>query len=292
MRRRLDHKDHRRDLADNRYVYAVMSRRAGGLSIGINLNPDKVCNFDCPYCQVDRTVPGGSREVDLERMEMELDTLLAHVSDGTLWAMSPFDTALEAQRRVVDIAFAGDGEPTSCPGFADAVMRVGRMRAGYGLTNVRIVVLSNATLFHRPIVQRGLLALDALGGEVWAKLDAGTPEWFATVAGTRWPFDRVIDNIKQVAAEQQIVLQCMFHTWDGQPPSDIEVHAWAERIGEILDEGGQIRQVQVYSVARSPADIRVGVLGVTRLNAIAAAARSVIQKRAAGTEVVVYPGLS
>ena len=50
--------DHRRKLDENRYVYAVLSRRSGGVSIGVNLNPDKVCNFDCIYCQVDRTTPG------------------------------------------------------------------------------------------------------------------------------------------------------------------------------------------------------------------------------------------
>jgi len=44
-------RDHRRELDENRYVYAVLSRRSGGVSIGINLNPDKVCNFDCIYCR-------------------------------------------------------------------------------------------------------------------------------------------------------------------------------------------------------------------------------------------------
>ena len=49
MARRLDFKDHRRELDANRYVYAVVSRRARGLSIGVNINPDKACNFACPY---------------------------------------------------------------------------------------------------------------------------------------------------------------------------------------------------------------------------------------------------
>ena len=43
---------HSRNLfQDNRFVYAVVSRRSGGVSIGVNLNPDKYCNFDCVYCQ-------------------------------------------------------------------------------------------------------------------------------------------------------------------------------------------------------------------------------------------------
>ncbi len=48
---------HSRSWQSNRYVYPVISRRSKGLSIGVNLNPDKVCNFDCVYCCVDRTHP-------------------------------------------------------------------------------------------------------------------------------------------------------------------------------------------------------------------------------------------
>jgi hypothetical protein len=57
----------------NVYVYPVISRRAGGLSIGVNLNPDKVCNFDCPYCQVDRTTPGGPTRVEVADLVDELE---------------------------------------------------------------------------------------------------------------------------------------------------------------------------------------------------------------------------
>ena len=48
------HSDHARLFEHNRFVYPVLSRRSGGISIGVNLNPDKICNFDCIYCQVDR----------------------------------------------------------------------------------------------------------------------------------------------------------------------------------------------------------------------------------------------
>ena len=102
--RRLTFKDHRRELGQNRYVYAVVSRRARGLSIGINLNPDKVCNFDCPYCQVDRSpegMAGVSSGVEVARLVEELDVLLGWVTDGTLWSHAPFDTTDPALRRCV-----------------------------------------------------------------------------------------------------------------------------------------------------------------------------------------------
>ena len=163
--RRLDFRDHRRELHDNVYVYAVVSRRSQGLSIGINLNADKVCNFDCPYCQVDRSVQAAhGRDVDIAVLEAELDDLLSRVAHGSLWTLSPFDTAAPALRRVNDVAFAGDGEPTACPQFPQAVEVVGRLRDKHGLDGLKVHLLTNATLLDRPRVQRGLQALDAVGG--------------------------------------------------------------------------------------------------------------------------------
>ena len=60
------HTDHARLFEQNRFVYPVLSRRSGGISIGVNLNPDKVCNFDCIYCQVDRTRQSETRFVEID----------------------------------------------------------------------------------------------------------------------------------------------------------------------------------------------------------------------------------
>ena len=57
------HRQHPRRFEDFKFVYPVLSRRAHGISIGINTNPDKVCNFDCIYCQVDRTTEPPVKEV-------------------------------------------------------------------------------------------------------------------------------------------------------------------------------------------------------------------------------------
>jgi len=287
----LDFQDHRRELDGNRYVYAVVSRRSRGLSIGVNLNPDKVCNFACPYCQVDRTTPGGERAVDLVRLRAELDHLFGLITAGTLWEIPPFSTAKDSFRRVNDIAFAGDGEPTSCPTFPGAVRAVGEARAAHGLHDVKVNLLTNATLFQRPRVQAGLEALDAIGGEIWAKLDAGTEDYFQLVDGTGLPFRRVLQNIHDAARLRPIVLQCMFMTWEGEGPSDAEVAAWAGRIDDLLADGGLVRLVQVYSVARHPADPRVDALPTPRLEQLADAARAVVARHGTGTVVQVYPGI-
>jgi wyosine [tRNA(Phe)-imidazoG37] synthetase (radical SAM superfamily) len=272
--RRLDFTDHRRSLDDNRYVYAVVSRRVGGLSIGINLNPDKACNFDCPYCQVDRTISGGERQIDLDVLDAELDGLLRWVADGSLWEHAPFNTAAPQYRNVGDISFAGDGEPTAAGEFEAAVERVVAVRKRHGLEHVRLSLLTNATLFQRSAVRSGIEILHAAGGEIWGKLDAGTESWFHRVDGTKLPFQRVLDNLEWAANRYRLTIQSMFHTFDGVGPTDEEVAAWVGRLSDVLDSGGTIQHVQVYSVARRPSSEAVGALEKGRLDWIAAQAES------------------
>ena len=131
MKQELNFTDHRRKLHSNKYIYAVVSRRSQGLSIGINLNIDKICNFDCPYCQVDRSIKGGERNVDADTLLLELQHLFELIRSGNLWNIAPFDTAKKEFQRINDIAFAGDGEPTTCPQFEEVVIGVGKMIQKY-----------------------------------------------------------------------------------------------------------------------------------------------------------------
>ncbi len=119
---------HERVWQGNRYVYPVVSRRSKGISVGVNLNPDKVCNFDCIYCSVDRTAGGApavkvARDVDLGVLRGELAGMLELVRSGEIYRFDPFDRIPARLRRVNDVAFSGDGEPTTCPQF-DAAVRV------------------------------------------------------------------------------------------------------------------------------------------------------------------------
>ena len=278
----LDFRDHRRVLGANRYVYAVVSRRVGGLSIGINLNPDKACNFACPYCQVDRTVPGGPRMIDLAVLAEELDALLTMVAGGELWDHPPFNTAASAHRRVGDISFAGDGEPTAAPHFAEAIQTVADVRARFGLSDVPLTLLTNATRFHIDSVVEGLEVLRRAGGQIWAKLDAGTEAWFQRVDATSIPFDRVLKNLRWACERYDVVLQSMFHAFGNEGPTDEEILAWARCIEHIMAGGGTLSGVQVYTVARAPADPTVVALPQERLQWIAE------QARAKGVSTSVY----
>src|SRR2546421_3678324 len=172
------HRDHRRNFAENLYVYAVVSRRSKGVSIGVNLNPDKVCNFDCVYCQVDRKTPPIVREVDVPRLTAELRQMAEMVQSGELFQLERFRGTPAHLRRLNDIAFSGDGEPTTCPEFLEIVQAAAAIKRQRRLTNVKMVLITNATMFHRPKVREALAVLDANNGEIWAKLEAGTEAYY------------------------------------------------------------------------------------------------------------------
>jgi wyosine [tRNA(Phe)-imidazoG37] synthetase (radical SAM superfamily) len=268
--RTLDFKDHRRELDQNRYVYAVVSRRARGVSIGVNLNTDKVCNFDCPYCQVDRRTPGGPAEVDVARLVLEVEALLERAASREFWREPPFDSVAEPLRRVVDVAFSGDGEPTT-PAEFPAVAEAVRGVLDRSAPGILLRLITNATMFDRPRVRAALRVFD----ELWCKLDAGSEEYFQLVDGTRLPFAKILANLTAVARERPIVIQALFMRYAGAAPEPAEIDAWAGRLRDITAAGGRIELVQVYTVAREPSDPRCEPLPQDALEAIAAKARGV-----------------
>ncbi|MDZ7619574.1 MAG: hypothetical protein U1E05_21450, partial [Patescibacteria group bacterium] len=139
--------DHTRRFAENRYVYPVLSRRSGGISIGVNLSPDKTCNFRCAYCQVDREtkgardLPPGTFAVDLGVLAEELDDMAEAVQSGRLFEGPRFSQTPAHLRRLNDIALSGDGEPTLCPQIAEAVAVCAAMRRKHRLDDVKLVLI-------------------------------------------------------------------------------------------------------------------------------------------------------
>ena len=169
-------RDHRRDFPAFRFVYPVISRRAKGLSLGINLNPDKRCNFNCVYCEVDRSRPGLQIQPTPESVREELDRLVGAIREGALGRDPRFAGLDAAELTIRDFAFSGDGEPTLVPDFDRFVEAVAGTRRDCGEEQAKIVLITNAAGLDKAAVRRGLRILDANGGEVWAKLDAGTEE--------------------------------------------------------------------------------------------------------------------
>lgn len=275
---------HPRTWKDNRFVYPVISRRSKGLSIGINLNPDAACNFDCVYCSVDRSTPSAVAEVDLNLVRRELDQTLKLARSGQLFEQHPFDATPMPLRRVNDVAFSGDGEPTSYPHFADACELVIDALRTAKATDVKIVVITNATLLHRASVRDALSRLDRHNGEIWAKLDAGTEAYYRQIERTAVPFERVLDNLLDAGRLRPIVIQSMFMRINNQPPDDAEIDAYLGRLRQLKAQGCQIKLVQVYTVARATAESFVTPLERDRVDAIAARVRDL------GIPAESYPG--
>ncbi len=268
--------DHSRHWRENRIVYPVISRRSRGLSLGINLNPDKNCNFDCVYCSVDRTVPGDARGIDLAVIEHELDRLLDLATTGAIFTDGAFAATPPALRRLNDVALSGDGEPTSSPHFAASLRLAGALidrHAPDPSARAKLIIITNATLLQRPAVVEGLAALDGRPAEIWAKLDAGTEAYYRTVERTKVPLATVVANLLATGRQRPLVIQSLFLRLNGVGPEAAEIAAWFDHLRRLQDGGCMIERVQVYTVARRPAEDSVGHLPVAEVDAIAAKVR-------------------
>ncbi len=267
---------HSRHWRDNRFVYPVVSRRSKGLSIGVNLNPDQGCNFDCVYCSVDRTQAPTVRSVDLEWVRVELDHLLGLAVSGAIWNEPPFDRTPTELRRLNDVAFSGDGEPTSYHGFGEACRLAAELIRWHGAA-ATIVIITNATLLHRPEAQAALAFLDSISGDlpsqVWAKLDAGTEDYFHLIERTKVPLGRVLDNLLLTGRARPITIQSMFLRYRGEAPTATEIAAYLGRLRDLIAGGCRISLVQVYTVARATAEAEATPLSRLEVDTIVAQVR-------------------
>jgi hypothetical protein len=123
-------------------------------------------------------------------------------------------------------------------------------------------------MFHRPHVQRGLAILDQSNGEVWAKLEAGTEEYFKLIDRTPIPFRQILDNITGAAKVRPLVVQALFMRVAGESPSAAELSAFCDRLNEITAAGGKLKLIQVYTVARKPTESYVTPLSDAEVDAI------------------------
>ena len=261
------HKSHPRVWEDFKFVYPVLSRRSHGISIGINTNPDKVCNFDCIYCQVDRTMPATVTKFDLAIAEKELREILKI----DFARHPPFDSVPKDKLRINDIALSGDAEPTTLKNFSATIEMIARVKPA----GCKIVLITDAGGLDRTDVRRGLEIMDANDGEVWAKLDAGTEGYFKLINRTKIPFKRVLKNIAACAKARPVVIQSLFMKVHELAPSDAEIGAYCDRLREI----GNIKLVQVYTIARKPMTVVDGVPAWRFVTALSNAEVDAITKR-------------
>ena len=175
------------------YVYPVWSRRAQGISIGINLHPNHCCNWHCVYCQVAGLQRGPSPVIAISKLHHELEDCLdwlrreiaAH-GKGTLQAL------------VQDIAFAGDGESTTSSQFAEAMLAVHEVLSHHQPEDKprHVRLITNGSQCQHAHVQHAIRQLQELGGEVWFKLDAGSDAEMLAINDSHLPLALHLQRLK------------------------------------------------------------------------------------------------
>jgi len=280
-----------RSFFGNRFVYAVISQRASGLSIGVNLNPDQFCNFDCTYCEIDRQRVNGhaqvNKRVDTDVLGRELQDMLGRAFSGRMRELPDYERIPEELLNLKEVALSGDGEPTLCPNFAEAVETVVHLRALGLFPFFKVVLITNATGLHLPEVQRGL-GLFTPKDQIWVKLETGSEAAFNAINRPSTPpidspdtsLEHVMRNILEMGQQRPIVIQSLFPAIDGKGPTPQEIDAYVQRLQSLKDAGAQISLVQVYSAHRVSTNPRCSHLPLKSLSDIARRVREVTGLRA------------
>jgi wyosine [tRNA(Phe)-imidazoG37] synthetase (radical SAM superfamily) len=272
---------------DNRFVYAVVSQRARGLSVGVNLNPDQFCTFDCIYCEISRNGVPGHSDVDLKVLGGELGSMLDLAKEDKIHELPGYHTVPRELLKLKEVALSGDGEPTFCPNFHEVVQVVVHLRAQGEFPFFKIVLITNSTGLHLPQVQLGLQLFTA-EDEIWAKLDAGTQAYLERVNRPRScpvecphvSLERILENILKLGRQRPIVIQSLFALVDGEEPPVEEIENYVARLKELKQAGAQISLVQVYSAHRPTIRPSCSHLPLRSLSRIAQRVREVTGLRA------------
>lgn len=275
--------NHDRDAAGLTYVYPVVSRRAGGVSVGINLNPNNACNWRCAYCQVPDLVKGAAPPIDEDVLEAELRSLL---TEARTEAWLSEHVADPAHRRLVDVAFSGNGEPTTSRQIDAIVARVLAVLDEAGLGGLNKVLITNGSMMHRPEVLRAVERLGAAGGEVWFKLDRATVEGRRAFNDAASSPQVAREGLRACASRCRTRIQTCMVAIDGEPPAEAELFAYLELLAAERAAGTPIADVLLYGMARpsmQPGAERLSRLPSAWLEAFAD------RIRAAGLDVVVRP---
>ena len=271
-KRRLTVTEHDCDAVAMRYVYAVVSRRAGGVSVGVNLNPNSACNWRCVYCQVEGLTRGAGPRIDLDLLGRELDRMLAAIVEGDFLATS----APEGARVLRDVAFSGNGEPTSSPDFGAALERVVQALERWA-PSLPIVLITNGSMVDRRAVQGSLARLATARGEAWFKLDAATDEGLRRMNNVTTTAARHLARLAKCAAIVPTWVQTCALDRAGVPEPR-EEDAYVRALAELVGEGVPLRGVLLYSLARAshqPEASELSPASPARLERLAARLREV-----------------
>jgi wyosine [tRNA(Phe)-imidazoG37] synthetase (radical SAM superfamily) len=235
--RQLSENDHSREVLGLTYVYAVLSRRSGGLSIGINLTTNHSCNWRCVYCQVPNLQRGRSPAIDLELLRKDL-----------IQGLMMYQNKVWSAAKLKDIAFSGNGEPTSCPNFKEAVVLVLEVLKQFNvLMHVPIVCISNGSMINYPYVQQALQLLAPFRGVLWFKIDAGNSSDMNDINQVNMDISRIIKRLKLAAHCLPVWIQSCFFQKEDKLMNEKSIQDYVNLISQCK---AYIQGVFLYTVAR------------------------------------------
>jgi len=246
MSQKLTTTDHSRDIAGLKYVYPVISRRAGGLSIGINFNTNNACNWRCIYCQVPNLVRGAAPEMDFQLLEQELRFFLKQVLEGDFYQQYQ----VPKQHQVIkDIAISGNGEPTSLKGFDRAIELIAKITTEMKvLPSSQFVLITNGSLMHQADVQAGLKIFNKYNGQIWFKLDSATEDGRKKINDSKHSTAKTIENLKIASSLCETSLQTCMVDYLSAKDAELERQAY---IDLLKNNAAKINKIMLYSLARA-----------------------------------------
>ncbi len=241
--------DHNRDVSGLTYIYPVVSRRAGGVSIGINLNINNACNWRCLYCQVPNLTRGSPPPINLNLLENELRNFLDYILHGDF--MERY--VAEGDRKLQDIAFSGNGEPTSAKDFPEVLKIVEKLLNEFGLLDsslghqIKVRLITNGSLMDKAYVLESMHYLAKMNGEVWFKLDAGSSEGIAKINDVNITIPSIINRLKLCAQACPTFVQTCMVAIDGHLPTEDEIASYISLVEKVKND---IHGVHLYGLAR------------------------------------------
>ena len=240
----------------DKMVFGPVKSRRFGVSLGINLLPTgyKYCTFNCVYCECGWTYFDQSKNTELHPRKEIQEALENKLLD-----------LLENEIQPDNITFAGNGEPTIHPEFADIIDDTLMLRDIF-LPETKVTVLSNSSMLQNDYVFDALQRID----NNVLKLDVGSPDMFKLINQPRdhIKLERIIEQIKRF--EENVIIQSLFTkgTYNGNVidnTTEEEVGKWLEHIKDIKPE-----YVMIYPISRATPPGTLEKISLQELKNIAA----------------------
>jgi wyosine [tRNA(Phe)-imidazoG37] synthetase (radical SAM superfamily) len=239
--------NHSRSFEDYTYVYPVVSRRANGVSLGINLNINNACNWRCIYCQVENLIRDKPSFIDLDKIEKELDHMLNWIINGNF--IKKF--APDNLQRFNDISLSGNGEPTLSPEFGQVVTIIAKLRQKYHLDqHIKTILITNGSEVSNPSVVIALKLLAQNNGEIWFKIDAANENTIKEINQVNISLASIKKHVILANSLCKTYIQtCIFKQYNQNPPASVI----QQYVDFIISIRSYIAGVLLYSTARNRA---------------------------------------